>query len=349
MASTQIPSIEETDLDRDDLVEAAEELDVEDHESLDDQELFLEIGRRMGEIDEDDVPAANDDAPDDEQDAASPAAGAQESIEELTRNEIRDELRELGLPVSGNKSELVQRLEAARAEARQADEDEPDEATDARQTDGDEPDAADESEEARDADDGQQAEATEDRKQARDRGEYRVEDDPRDDVAPILDLELGPLALDILGLDVHLNRVHAVVVANPGPRHALLGKLLSGVAVLTDKLGVPTATDKVTEGVETVVDALPSPEDPIDGDDQDDEDDEGPGLLRRVGRRAVGAARGVRDLARHGTDAVGNAKDAAVDGVTSGGNLSAAKEAKDAAKSTVKAGSSAKDAATGTG
>jgi len=49
----------------------------------------------------------------------------------------------------------------------------------------------------------------------------------------ILDLTLGPLDLDLLGLQVHLNQVHLNITAQQGPGN-LLGNLLCGVAHLLD-------------------------------------------------------------------------------------------------------------------
>ena len=49
----------------------------------------------------------------------------------------------------------------------------------------------------------------------------------------ILDLVLGPLHLDLLGLVVDLNQVHLNITAQPGPGN-LLGNLLCGVAHLLD-------------------------------------------------------------------------------------------------------------------
>jgi hypothetical protein len=405
MATTQIPRVDDTDLDRDELVEAAEELDIE-HESLDDQELFEELGRRLGEIEDDagsgaedaeaaaeDAEATAEDAGEQAQSAASSAASTaseavpdpeelQEELAGRTRDQVRDELRDLGLPVSGTKGELVERLAAARIGAASAGEDTgdgvTDEAGDAAGEVADEAgDAAGEvaneagqaaetaTEEAGDAADeaGQAAETateeagdaasevTPDRRAARDEQEYRVENDDRENVAPILDLELGPLALDVLGLDIHLNRVHAVLVANPGPKHALLGKLLSGVAKTTDKLGLNSAVGGVTDGVEKVVDALPSPDTgDSDSDEAEDEDeDDKPGIIGRVGNRIAGAGRAAKNLVGHATDAAGDAKDATVDAATSGGKLQAAKEVKDALGSAKAAGSAAKDMATGSG
>jgi hypothetical protein len=49
----------------------------------------------------------------------------------------------------------------------------------------------------------------------------------------ILDLTLGPLHLDLLGLNVDLNQVHLVITAQRGPGN-LLGNLLCAVAGLLD-------------------------------------------------------------------------------------------------------------------
>jgi hypothetical protein len=49
----------------------------------------------------------------------------------------------------------------------------------------------------------------------------------------ILDLELGPLDLDLLGLMVHLDRVNLEITAQSGPGN-LLGNLLCGLAGLLD-------------------------------------------------------------------------------------------------------------------
>ena len=49
----------------------------------------------------------------------------------------------------------------------------------------------------------------------------------------VLDLVLGPLHLDLLGLNVDLNQVHLNITAQPGPGN-LLGNLLCSVAHLLD-------------------------------------------------------------------------------------------------------------------
>ena len=56
----------------------------------------------------------------------------------------------------------------------------------------------------------------------------------------ILDLVLGPLDLDLLGLKVHLNRVVLNIVAESGPGN-LLGNLLCAIAGLLD--GTPALQD----------------------------------------------------------------------------------------------------------
>ncbi len=56
----------------------------------------------------------------------------------------------------------------------------------------------------------------------------------------ILDLVLGPLHLDLLGLVVDLNQVHLNITAQPGPGN-LLGNLLCSVAHLLDGSGANPA------------------------------------------------------------------------------------------------------------
>jgi hypothetical protein len=57
---------------------------------------------------------------------------------------------------------------------------------------------------------------------------------------PILDLTLGPLHLDLLGLVIDLNQVHLTITAQQGPGN-LLGNLLCSVAHLLDSGGTNTA------------------------------------------------------------------------------------------------------------
>jgi len=59
----------------------------------------------------------------------------------------------------------------------------------------------------------------------------------------ILDLTLGPLDLNLLGLMVHLDRVHLTITAQQGPGN-LLGNLLCAVAHLLDNSG-PNALQRL--------------------------------------------------------------------------------------------------------
>jgi hypothetical protein len=60
----------------------------------------------------------------------------------------------------------------------------------------------------------------------------------------ILDLTLGPLHLDLLGLVVDLNQVHLVITAQRGPGN-LLGNLLCAVAYLLNGSGSPNALQQI--------------------------------------------------------------------------------------------------------
>jgi hypothetical protein len=119
-----IPRFEDTGLRREDLEEAAEELGL-DHEDVDDQTLLERLGVELGELEPDqasdpvdasDQPADEDDE-EDIDDPLDPEAIAEEeqdapgaAIEGPTRDELREQLRERGLPVSGTKAELAERL-----------------------------------------------------------------------------------------------------------------------------------------------------------------------------------------------------------------------------------------------
>ena len=56
---------------------------------------------------------------------------------------------------------------------------------------------------------------------------------PTQSSCEILDLTLGPLDLDLLGLQVHLDQINLQITAQPGPGN-LLGNLLCAVAGLLD-------------------------------------------------------------------------------------------------------------------
>jgi hypothetical protein len=64
----------------------------------------------------------------------------------------------------------------------------------------------------------------------------------------ILDLTLGPLDLNLLGLVVHLDRMHLNVTAVPGPGN-LLGNLLCAVAHLLDGNASGTALARLLNRV----------------------------------------------------------------------------------------------------
>jgi hypothetical protein len=69
---------------------------------------------------------------------------------------------------------------------------------------------------------------------------------------PILHLDLGPLALNLLGLNVHLNEVVLDITATSGPG-LLLGNLLCGIANL---LNGPTALGQQVAGLLNIVQQL---------------------------------------------------------------------------------------------
>lgn len=63
---------------------------------------------------------------------------------------------------------------------------------------------------------------------------------PGGDLCALLDLELGPIHLNLLGLNVDTSPICLLIAAEPGPGN-LLGNLLCGIAGLLDD-GVPLAT-----------------------------------------------------------------------------------------------------------
>jgi len=62
-------------------------------------------------------------------------------------------------------------------------------------------------------------------------------------MCPILHLDLGPLNLHLLGLNVHLNRVILDITATSGPGN-LLGNLLCSVANLLNGSPLPWARSR---------------------------------------------------------------------------------------------------------
>jgi hypothetical protein len=108
-----------------------------------------------------------------------------------------------------------------------------------------------------------------------DEGEYRFEDDPREGIEPVLDLELGPVALDVLGVEVHVRRVHASLTANPNGNRNVIGKLLAKLSQAAAAAGGDAEAQ--------------------DGEDGEDGEDEDGGVLHTMTAPARGLARGVKN------------------------------------------------------
>jgi hypothetical protein len=68
----------------------------------------------------------------------------------------------------------------------------------------------------------------------------------------ILDLTLGPLHLDLLGLVVDLNQVHLTITAQQGPGN-LLGNLLCAVANLLNGNAAPTALQQLVNQLNLIL------------------------------------------------------------------------------------------------
>jgi hypothetical protein len=71
----------------------------------------------------------------------------------------------------------------------------------------------------------------------------------------ILDLTLGPLHLDLLGLIVDLNQVHLTITAQRGPGN-LLGNLLCAVAGLLDGGGNANAIQNLLDQINAILGRL---------------------------------------------------------------------------------------------
>jgi hypothetical protein len=237
--SDDVPDVTATELDRADLDEAARELGLEDTDELDDQELFERVGRQLGQI-------ADETRPDDDSEHEKPVD------------------TESGDTESGDTESGDTEAEDADTEAEDAD------------TEAEEADGATEPEDAEadtGPDDDTEPDDGEDDVEATtiaDAGEYRFEDDPREGVEPVLDLELGPVALDVLGVEVHLKRVHAALTANPNGNRNVIGKLLAKLSQAAAGAG----GDDDAEG--------------------SDSEDEGGGVLHTLTAPARGLARGVK-------------------------------------------------------
>jgi hypothetical protein len=68
----------------------------------------------------------------------------------------------------------------------------------------------------------------------------------------ILDLTLGPLDLNLLGLVVHLDTVHLNITAVPGPGN-LLGNLLCAVAHLLDGNASANAAQQLVNNLNRIL------------------------------------------------------------------------------------------------
>lgn len=228
--SAHVPDVSETDLEREDLEEAANELGLEVSDDLDDQELLERIGLALGELEEEDVDGSTDDPderPDRPEDAADEAEDATEAAGEEaaetaeTADETREQADDASDEAGGTADETGDQANDAADTADGTGDragEAPDEAADTRDEAGDRA--------------GEAADEARDRAPVREPGEYRFEDDPREGVEPVLDLEFGPLALDVLGVEIHLRRVHAVLTANPGSRRNVIGKVLAQLSRL---------------------------------------------------------------------------------------------------------------------
>jgi hypothetical protein len=71
----------------------------------------------------------------------------------------------------------------------------------------------------------------------------------------VLNLVLGPLDLDLLGLVIHLDRVVLNITAESGPGN-LLGNLLCAVAGLLDGTGLPTLNEILANLLNTIIGLL---------------------------------------------------------------------------------------------
>jgi len=71
----------------------------------------------------------------------------------------------------------------------------------------------------------------------------------------VLNLVLGPLDLDLLGLVIHLDRVVLNITAEPGPGN-LLGNLLCAVAGLLDGTGLPTLNQILADLLTAIIGIL---------------------------------------------------------------------------------------------
>jgi hypothetical protein len=292
--ASQVPDVTETDLERSDLEEAARELGIDGFDDLEDQELFERIGVALGEIDLDEledaaepVDEAADDASDEAEDTASDvaddaAASVDDAEDEVEAEDDEDE-------DDAEAEEAEEDVEAEEAEedveAEEDEEDDEAEVEDDVEAEEDDEDADDE-----DADDEDGAEP----------GEYRFEDDPREGIEPILDLEAGPVALDVFGVEIHLRRVHAVLTANPNGGRNIIGKLLAQVATAMRSTDDEEDTADEEESADEESNSDDGSNSDDDGSNSDDDesnsDDHDGGLLNTIAGPARGLARGAKRI-----------------------------------------------------
>jgi hypothetical protein len=287
--ASQVPDVTETDLERSDLEEAARELGIDEFDDLEDQELFERIGVALGEIDLDELEGAAeqvDEAGDEAEESTEDAVEAADEDDETAVDE--EEVDE------GEVDEEDDEPEAADEDDDEADEDEDEpegDDEDDDESEGDDGDDAAEADEDEDEPEGDDEDDEDDEDSGAEPGEYRFEDDPREGIEPLLDLETGPVALDVLGVEIHLRRVHAVLAANPNGKRNILGKLLAQVA---------TAISGSGDEEDDTSDDDTSGEDDTSGDDEtsssdDDSGDDG-GMLDTITSPARGLARGAKKL-----------------------------------------------------
>ena len=82
-----------------------------------------------------------------------------------------------------------------------------------------------------------------------------VDDGERSGPCQILDLVLGPLDPNLLGLVVHLDPVHLNITAQQGPGN-LLGNLLCAVAHLLDGNGAGNALQQLVNRLNQILAGL---------------------------------------------------------------------------------------------
>jgi hypothetical protein len=282
--ASQVPDVTETDLERSDLEEAARELSLDDVDDLSDQELFERIGVALGEIDIDALEEAQQ-ASDGAEDAADEAEDEAE--------DAGDEAEDAGDDAEDEAEDADDEAEDATDEAGDEAEDAGDEAEDeAEDADDEAEDSADEAEDATDEEDDGGSEA--------EPGEYRFEDDPREGIEPVLDLEVGPVALDLLGVEIHVRRVHAVLAANPNGKRNIIGKALAALstaAAAARSEDEGSSDEDADQDEEDGDDASEDRDDASeDRDDTSEDGDDDEGLLHTITAPARGLARGAKKV-----------------------------------------------------